>query len=204
MNKKLSIFCVAVYKCGRCDMTFDSSAGLVKHMQTLQLRCNENPNHASFECFLCKMKFCVNWAELCHHMSDTHSRDEQCKICREYLTGRELNGHLCGNESSVHCEYCKKSFKSTVKLLKHIERMHGQHKKLYRCDECREFFPMMKLKQLHSIYHSTIEKPFMCYMCSKTFANETQLFNHERTHNKQNGIKNKPNNEESNDLADRG
>lgn len=180
-------------------MAFDSSAGLVKHMQSLQLRCNQNPDNASFECFLCKMKFCVNWGELCQHMSEIHSRNERCKICLEYLTSRELHKHLCGNEASIQCEYCNETFTTTIKLTKHLKTVHEKNKKLYRCNECREFFPMMKLKELHSAYHSSIEKPFMCYMCSKTFADEAQLLNHEKTHNKQ-----KKRNVENKDVAERG
>lgn len=94
---------------------------------------------------------------------------EKCSVCKSVLTTDELYLHLCqrtndNNESdTIRCEYCLKSYGSTMQLLNHLrvgyDRKHVQ-KKFYRCEQCPEIFGMAKLMEIHmSSTHSHKEQP---------------------------------------------
>lgn len=145
-----------------------------------QFTCEIDLSHGTFQCFVCK-KMLKRFSLLEKHMQARHDKSEKCKICNKLLDAHELMSHICENDTTIQCEYCDKSFTSTVDLLKHLDNS-DEKKKMYRCDECDEFLPMKILRQYHMTQHSGISKPFMCYMCSETFADSTQLFYHERAH----------------------
>lgn len=135
----------------------------------------------TFECYICKTVV-KSISNLRSHM-EKHARDKECDICKMPLTVHELNSHLCGKEKNVSCEYCDETFISTVKLLEHLKLPH-EKKRLYRCNECPKFFPMIILRHYHMAQHR-IEAPpnrYLCNICGKGFATSSNFSAHKRTH----------------------
>lgn len=98
-------------------------------------------------------------------------RAEKCSVCKSELTTDELYFHLCqrtnnnngSDTTTIRCEYCLKSYGSTMQLLNHLrcvghDRKHEQ-KKFYRCEQCPEIFGMAKLMEMHMSTHPHKEQP---------------------------------------------
>ncbi|XP_031621088.1 zinc finger protein 184-like isoform X2 [Contarinia nasturtii] len=181
---------IKFFKCAKCDMCFDVPGDLLSHNR--QYSCDVDFESGKFQCFVCNKMF-DKIALLQKHMNTVHDRSKACEICSKKLDTDELSTHICGNETTIQCEYCHKNFTSTIDLLKHLDSS-DEKKKMYRCDVCLEFFPMMILKHQHMTQHTETSKSFMCHMCSETFVTSTLLSNHERSHRRRE-VQKKVNNE---------
>lgn len=154
-------------------MKFDNANDAKNHRRTA------HGIQKHFLCYLCKIET-ESFSELKLHFQ-RHARDQNCTICKEPFTVNELNKHLCGNRKSVRCEYCRQSFDTTVKLLKHLET-HDK-KKFYRCEKCKKKLPMITLIKYHKSAHKyDLPKLFTCPTCSKAFSTKHFLNIHKRTH----------------------
>lgn len=136
-----------------------------------------------FQCYLCKKEL-DSLEAVRVHMRKQHAKNFKCEVCKVSLTLRELNRHMCGNEKSINCEYCEKSFTTIVRLLRHLKKHDKQ--RLYACGKCSRFLPMNTLKDFHMKIHSQ-DKPklFACTKCPKAFASKCGLRIHARSHNTQ-------------------
>lgn len=114
-------------------------------------------------------------------------KNKQCSVCESRLTIIELGNHLCNSdEKEIVCEYCSVSFSTTITLLEHIN-IHDQ--KLYKCEKCPKFFPMIRLKELHMLNHKFEPKTFICKICSQSFVNESRLKAHrDNQHTTESGL----------------
>lgn len=143
-----------VHKCTICDGSgsFDT---------VHQLRRHEKETHGNvvqYECYICKIKL-DTFADVTQHSRlHVQARSEQCAVCDEMWTPKELNRHICARGKCIQCEYCTKSFGAMVKLIRHIETEHGKEQILHRCDQCRRFFGMAYLKELHVKHHKALPK----------------------------------------------
>lgn len=91
--------------------------------------------------------------------------NRKCTLCKEKLTDKDFELHLCIDQESVECPLCPQSnaFKSTNSLLKHIsehtENTQGIDKRLsytYKCIHCNVFYPFELLLELHKNAHKDI------------------------------------------------
>lgn len=144
-----------------------------------------------YECYLCKRKYKnlkFMRKHMRNHMNDGSITSHLCPICRTEQDRTNMNTHLCSGKNDVQCEYCSKGFKSTNKLLKHLDKVHRTNRRFYRCDKCPMLFPMIWLKDCHQNTHADepdqhlktdtlnktlpnaeAPKPHMCEKCGKTF-----------------------------------
>lgn len=75
---------------------------------------------------------------------------ERCETCCVLLPLDELRQHLCSNANEVVCEYCSRSFKSTIDYGSHLANTQIDHKtKLYKCTDCTVGFPAAQLLKFH-------------------------------------------------------
>lgn len=151
------------------------------HKDATPQMSTEHPDILAFECFICKVEI-ESVPALRRHM-EIHARDQKCKICRADLSLDELNAHLCGNQTTISCEYCEVTFTSTIKLLEHLKSPH-EKKRLYRCQNCSKFFPMLALRHYHMAQHENEvpQKKYPCNICGRLFAGHDRLNKHKKTH----------------------
>lgn len=171
MFKKLNVFRLfSVFKCGKCDEAFEKSTELQTH-----LRDFHTAGYNTFECYLCKKRQ-KKFNRAMEHMK-LHSEQISCEVCKVDLTSSQLKLHVCRKNDSIKCDYCEMEFTATIDLLKHLKNAHEP--KEYQCKICKESFPSNKLYDLHMEMHI---KPFMCHICSNTFATKPQLIHHFNVH----------------------
>lgn len=136
--------------------------------------------HKEFQCFLCKERM-ESVETLRNHIKKQHERNHNCEICKTAFTINELNEHLCGRKKSIRCEYCRKRFTVTVRLLEHLES--HERKTFHQCEKCPKFFAMTALKDCHTKTHGKdLPKLFICSICPKAFVNKLGLIKHEKSH----------------------
>lgn len=157
-------------------MTFQNSDGISKHIRETHRKKAEE---RLYECYICKIQIRNHEHALRNHMK-MHSDPPtvQCGVCMEDYSENE--SHLCGEETTIQCDYCEKQFTTTDGLVKHLNDNHEQ-KKLHRCETCIKYLPMLFLKKHHNC-RGQLTKPYACSVCIKRFATLNQLRQHEKTH----------------------
>lgn len=179
-----------VYKCDKCTLVFRTELFLKFHQMSAEIHRSDDDelsrNTAVFECYLCQMNFQTK-TELDVHLKNhvAESKIKQvCSICNKRMTSNELKEHLCGTEDSITCEYCEQSFNVTIDLLQHLES--HQEKILHRCQSCRQYFEMERLRDIHKAeIHDNETKSFFCETCGKAFKTNSQLKKHHLSHSEQ-------------------
>lgn len=196
---------VKPYTCKQCNIKFNRSSTLLKHMQT-------HSGEKAYACYKCKKRFKRN-TTLQKHLK-IHSDEESypCKLCdKVFYQKARLQKHMKihTSERPYQCERCKKAFKQSCSLKRHI-RIHtgerpyvcthcnkrfiessalNQHlrihtgEKPYACTECHARFSQVSALQRHKMTH-TGEKPYVCSNCDKRFIHKGNLQQHINIHTK--------------------
>ncbi|XP_031635835.1 zinc finger protein 43-like isoform X2 [Contarinia nasturtii] len=168
------------HQCGTCGRYFKNEGHLKLHAR----RAHEKMEALKFECYMCQLKLKSLYDTRLHIELD-HQRNENCQVCTNDFTTKEINEHLCNGLSG--CAYCHQPVKTTKALLQHLEKDCKGEKLLYKCDICLKFFGMELLRDVHMKHHSTIEKNFLCDLCPSRFSNSTALSKHKFRHTQKDG-----------------
>ena len=76
------------------------------------------------------------------------------------------------------CPDCSKSFKSAVKLQRHLASNHGNaEERRFRCEHCRKAFKYKHHRKEHENTHFGV-KPFQCPRCHKRFGHSGSFSSH--------------------------
>lgn len=180
MNMLLSSIKFSDFQCGKCDESFEIGLDLHHHLRThisKSFRDILQPKY--FECFICKKHKTKTMTAMRKHMKKHSMRNySKCEICN---IRSESASHLCGKKEHVQCEYCSKQFQTTKQMQKHLDDVHKNNQRLYRCAKCPKFFAMVFFKDCHEALH--LEKQeLQCDMCPKKFATNEYLSNHRKRH----------------------
>lgn len=145
---------------------------------------NNSNNGYKFECYVCKRKL-SSLAQVRDHLTKHDPIVyKRCLVCNEAMLRNNFKNHLCSSDRSVvPCEYCSDKFQSTSKILNHLDKFHGDDKKMYRCTVCPKYFPMKLLRDIHSRKHSIKTRTHFCDTCEKSFFSRAGLYHHLKTHN---------------------
>ena len=121
----------------------------------------------------------------------TDGKKYQCNKCNKYLTRIGLQHHyrkFKEHASIFPCQMCRKVFKSSVFLEKHMAKEHCMSSKRQveevpklQCDKCQMEFGSTNALQEHSRIHLR-EKPFKCDVCDKAFKLGSTLDAHMEIH----------------------
>lgn len=80
-------------------------------------------------------------------------KTDVCSICNEKVPAGSLYEHLClecdGEDGSIKCAYCERSFKATIALTEHLKLSHMIKSLAVSCDECDQHYAMEKLLHVH-------------------------------------------------------
>lgn len=172
-------------KCGLLKQPNKKPVATVKRQR---LRCMRDKRAATkYQCYDCKSAFSTV-SRLKAHLREPHHTTttmKECRICMKELTQHAYEQHLCDGGTqmeSIECQYCMEKFRSTVMLVKHINRQHKTHHN-YKCYDCARAFPSKALLEIHKPTHDTEEKRFICDICGDRYRTRYQIKEHiETTH----------------------
>ncbi|XP_055308379.1 zinc finger protein 211-like [Sitodiplosis mosellana] len=105
----------------------------------------------------------------------------ECTTCNmRFIHINSWFRHRSRHTKNIHeCEYCSESFNTLTAVKQHIQDMHKDHLKAYKCDQCAEEFALHFLLVLHHEWHKKA-KPIICSTCNMVFFNERKLKAHIR------------------------
>lgn len=151
--------------------------------RTAQLRSGRlKTDDKIFECFECKGRF-EKLNELRQHMNEHENTRKpfECTTCNMRFV--HLNSwfrHRSRHSKNIHeCEYCSESFSTLTGIKQHIQEMHADKAKAYKCDRCSKEFALHFLLVCHYEWHKKAKK-FICSTCDAVFFNERKLKAHTR------------------------
>ncbi|KAL1513114.1 hypothetical protein ABEB36_002576 [Hypothenemus hampei] len=78
------------------------------------------------------------------------------------------------------CSLCKKQFRVSQGLVRHLKETHERIKN-FECDICGRHFATKRNVEEHRRIH-TNERPYVCDTCGKSFKQKASLFVHNRSH----------------------
>nr|CAD7595964.1 unnamed protein product [Timema genevievae] len=124
-----------------------------------------------------------------------HKTSWQCKKCG-HMTRRK--GSLIMHQRQKHkpdefaCCYCDRQFHNAIALSAH-KRYHNKKLKQpnecerpsYVCEHCGKSFQTKKTLKEHYFANHSVEKPFQCKKCHKTYGSSVSLDIHMATHSKE-------------------
>ncbi|MEM7361606.1 MAG: C2H2-type zinc finger protein [Bacteroidota bacterium] len=143
----------------------------------------EQRSKKKFPCLYCPKGYsyqCGLNAHLPSHL------DPKSTIChhsnKRFASKTNLQIHLKGahsKERPYECEFCKKRFKKSKKLERHLPIHHSE--KPYFCGICNKRFDQPSILEAHiNQVHKKI-RPFKCKKCSKAFKRKAHLTGHMKT-----------------------
>lgn len=151
--------------------------------QTAQKRKRKHKHDEKvYECYECRKNF-DEFRDLRSHMQDHDDirKPFECSTCKMRFV--HLNSwfrHRSRHTKNIHdCEYCDQAFSALTPLKHHIQDMHKDHLKAYKCDQCTEEFALHFLLIWHKEWHKKA-KQFICSTCDAVFFNERKLKAHIR------------------------
>lgn len=177
--------------CEICDETFQSPAGLQKHL---------NRGHNRFqkgypECDICGRIF-TRKQNINSHMITVHLQGGfphiECPHCqKQFTTERNLKRHV----NQIHnpyvqlptCAYCFKTFKGKHSLLDHIQANHSEDMRdVAKCHVCNKRYTNNRnLKRHVEMFHGE-KSEFKCELCPKVYTSNQSLRRHNRTRHSSN------------------
>lgn len=190
------------FVCKHCDKSFKCRWSLKYHMRT-----HIDKKNRWQKCTICEKMVCY----LSYHIKRCHSR----VICEYPGCGQsfdhstDLNKHkklhTKLNQEKEHCHICRKQFKNSKNLLRHLTYHNLKHKcticdkvfrdnrdlkthmcihngeKNYVCGVCGKKFLRPGSLTLHMVIHSDVKR-FVCDVCGKQFRCKNTLKDHTMVH----------------------
>ena len=171
-----------IFRCRKCDSEFTFEVNLNNHIKA---------NHrGTFGCSLCSYTF-TNKELRDNHFENGHSDLEKYgdNSCLEMSNPNEANkpnetnpevetgdesSKLDGNNSfrvTNTCNFCEHKFPTTYNFLRHMKNMHDNNGGKRRAEHA-----------LDSTKSKSARREFKCTICSKNFAQSSNLKRHSKIH----------------------
>jgi KRAB domain-containing zinc finger protein len=109
-----------------------------------------------------------------------------CENCKKsFKSSGHLKRHVVvhSDEKQHQCLQCPKSFNQSDNLKTHMKTVHSSEKK-YKCNECSKMFSLKGTLKTHEKTHDSTKAPFKCEIddCSKRFVQKSLYEAHKRVH----------------------
>ncbi|CDQ96038.1 unnamed protein product [Oncorhynchus mykiss] len=175
------------YKCNICGNRFSTRGNLKVHFQRHKERyphIQMNP----YPCIICHRILSCQSALRMHYRTHTGERPFRCKVCgRAFSTKGNLKTHHAVHRAATppvrvqhSCPICQRKFTNAVVLQQHIH-MHMGIFKNTACNICSKTFACQSALDIHYRSH-TKERPFICTGCNRGFSTKGNLKQHMLTH----------------------
>ena len=121
------------------------------------------------------------------HMKCHESREFKCDFCEKiFKSSLSLKSHkdqIHTHFARFKCPECFKSYKQKKMLIQHTKIVHSTKK--YKCNECGKHYAFQYVLNEHIKERHTkreIVKTFVCSICNKMFARNSELTTHAKNH----------------------
>lgn len=180
---------VEIWECKKCALAFESDLDLLLHDRDVGHSkeffwdefLNKEVTKDTFSCPLCNETF--KSRELLNKHSVQHAiKRTRCRTCKAYFTTEAAyNAHLPAHPNYVHnCDLCGKNLSSKSALKSHMMGVHSIQRP-FICPVCGKSFKTPNRLHLHKLIHSK-EKKFVCSYCGYSTNKGGDLTVHIRTH----------------------
>lgn len=199
------------FMCKVCYELFPCQDAILIHLERMHTLISNESSYERFtssKIYLCE--FCKRCFRSSSHINSHRSKHRndspyECKHClTEFSSCREMETHSITNHSDslskeyvidfstpvmFICEFCDRSFVSSLKYTEHLTVHYGPTP--YLCRFCDEKFPSLEDLDSHRVSHADNEctsnetnyyRPYECHYCNKSFAIEDALIKHIRMH----------------------
>ena len=145
---------------------------------------NEKTVDNNFECNICNKTFGAYYKIKRHERNHTRVATYKCSICeKSFKFADNFKIHQDIHNKSAQCEICDIVLSSELHVKIHQKKMHHSVKvKQHVCDICDKSCNNADYLIKHKLTHS-VQKPFQCKSCGKSYNFSSSLENHEQLHN---------------------
>ncbi|XP_050529942.1 zinc finger protein 239-like isoform X2 [Daktulosphaira vitifoliae] len=150
--------------CQICATVFKTRYNLLRHFQ------KRHPEYKMYECDLCRISF-PSIEEFKEHLEDKHSRVHTgTGSSAEAAAAAVAAAAVDSKQIRFACDVCGNMYKNKASAMNHL--LTHTAKKTVRCPRC-EF--TCYTKQQLAVHQTKHDKRFVCDICSKRFAQKSQL-----------------------------
>ncbi|XP_022247379.1 gastrula zinc finger protein XlCGF8.2DB-like [Limulus polyphemus] len=169
------------YPCEICFQAFSEKSFLIYHLRT---HYNEKP----YRCQYCGKSYTLKGNLQIHLQDHEGIKPFSCKVCGKSFTQKLVLDH----HMSIHtgkrpypCQICDKTFSQKGNLKTHMLIHTGERR--FACPQCGRLFTQKGNMKTHlklHLRHPSIQKPYQCIICRKSYVSEASLQCHMVCHQK--------------------
>lgn len=175
-----------VYHCVMCKKDFNARKHYRSHMERIHKAEGERPR--VHECDICHKTFKDKFVLNTHKKTHSGEKAHKCPMCdyacnnMTYMRQHVLN-HT--HQLQFKCHFCYRGFVSDEGLQLHINKLHANEPRIYKCDICGKISTSKGNLRQHQKTHDpdyNQKHNHKCPDCGKTFALQCRLRKHLISH----------------------